>query len=324
MLINYELLKTFLAAAETGSFRKAAEQRFVTISAVSQQIKTLETQMGLGLFERLGRRVTLSDEGAALATALRPAFGQIDDALEGTQHSRRRLAGLLRVGAPRTFGRYWVRPRLAELLKRHPELSLRLELEVPTLLERRLSEGQLDVAILARRPALATTEAQVIAVERFEAVGSRGYLKRWGTPTQLADFQAHRWGVFDPDLAMHGPWWRAWFGPRAPLPARIVAEVPSLDELLALAVAGVCLTVLPSYLTAELVRSGRLERLEPALPAARRKKRSVSNEIYLGWRRGAIASARLNALRAALAGDGTQRRDTRAPHRDRRNLFAVN
>jgi DNA-binding transcriptional LysR family regulator len=301
MLINYELLRTFLSAAAAGSFRQAAAQRFVTISAVSQQIKTLETQMGLLLFARLGRRVALTDEGAALAAALRPAFAHIDDALDGTQRSRRSLAGLIRVGAPRTFGRYWVRPRLARLLKGHPQLSLRLEFEVPSLLERRLSEGHLDVAVLARRPELATTEARVIAVERFEAVAARSYLRRWGKPTQLADFQAHRYGVFDPDLAMHGPWWRAWFGARAPLPAQIVAEVPSLDELLALAVAGVCITVLPAYLTTELVRAGRLERITPALPAARGRARGASNEIYLAWRRGAVASARLTALRAALS-----------------------
>lgn len=299
-MISLELLKTFLVAAEENSFRKAAAARFVTISAVSQQMKALETQLGVPLFERLGRRVRLTPEGERLAASLRPAFAQVDDALAELETGHRAIAGAVRIGAPRAFGRYWLRPRLPALLRDHPDLSVRLTLGVPSLLERRLSEGHLDVAILVHEAELPTIETRRIAEESFLAVASPRYLAQAGTPRTEDEFRALRYGVFDRDLAMHGPWWRAHFGPRSPLPPRIVAEVPDLDELLALAVDGVCVAVLPSYLVEDRIRTGGLVTLAPELPRRGITPDAVKNAIHLAWRRGAALPARVAALREAL------------------------
>jgi DNA-binding transcriptional LysR family regulator len=292
-VISLDLLRTFLVAAEEGSFRKAAAARFVTISAVSQQMKALEAQLRLPLFERLGRRVRLTAEGERLAASLRQAFAQVDDALAELETDHRALAGVVRVGTPRTFGRHWLRPRLAALLAAHPDLSVRVTFGVPSLLERRLSEGHLDAAILVREAELPAIETREIAEESFLAVASPRYLANAGAPRSEDDFRALRYGVFDLDLAMHAPWWRAQFGPRSPLPERIVAEIPDLEELLALAASGVCVTVLPSYLVDDRVRAGDLVVL-----AARR--REVKNAIHLAWRRGAVLAARVKALHEAL------------------------
>ena len=302
MAINYELLKTFVAAATAGSFRQAAATRFVTVSAISQQIKTLETQLGLPLFERLGRGVVLSAEGKALFRTLQPAFAQIDAALRDAGEERTAVAGLVRLGSPRAFGEYWLRPRLMPLLEQRPELSLRLEFGVPTVLERRLAEGELDLAVLGRAPRLSGLQAQRIASERFEAVASAKYLKRWGQPRSVSEFREHRYAIFDPDLAMHAPWWQAWFGERAALPAHIVAEVASLTELAALAQSGICLCVLPSYLTEPVVSRGQLQVIEPVRAAAARKKarERATNELFLAWPRGVSDSARVRAVREIL------------------------
>ncbi|MBL8715209.1 MAG: LysR family transcriptional regulator, partial [Myxococcales bacterium] len=59
-MANLEFLRTFLLAADTGTFRRAATARSVTVSAISQQIKTLEAQLDVPLFERVGRRAQLT------------------------------------------------------------------------------------------------------------------------------------------------------------------------------------------------------------------------------------------------------------------------
>jgi DNA-binding transcriptional LysR family regulator len=101
---------------------------------------------------------------------------------------------------------------------------------------------------------------------------------------------------------MHAPWWRAHFGESAPTPDHVVAEAPSLDELLAWTTSGRCACVLPSYWVEREVRKKALVVLEPSLGGRprRRSGQTATNTIYLAWRRGAVPSARVRALRDAL------------------------
>src|SRR5689334_12220911 len=113
MSMNLELLRTFVDAASAPSLGAAAERRHVTKSAVSQQLKTLEAQLGLRLFERTGRHVRPTETARALADTLRRAFALVDDALEAATETEAAVRGTLRIGAPRPFARVWLRPRLA-------------------------------------------------------------------------------------------------------------------------------------------------------------------------------------------------------------------
>lgn len=299
MAINLELLRTFLTAVEAGTFRAAAARRFVTISAVSQQIRTLESQLGVALFQRLGRRVQLTADGQRFAEALRPSLAAIDDAVAELERGQRDLAGWIRIGGPRSFSRHWLSPRLHRLMARHPGLALQQQFDVPSALERSLSEGGLDLALLVRAPRLPAIDSAVVAHERFVAVAAPGLLADAGAPRELADFRRLPFAIFDRDLAMHQPWWHSRFGAAAGGVERVVAEVPNLEELVALARAGLCACVLPSYLVQAELRARTLVTLEP-----RRRKGApapvADNAIHLAWRRGAVASARVRAVQQAL------------------------
>jgi len=301
-VISLELLKTFLDAAAHESFRRAALARFVTISAVSQQMKLLESQLGVALFDRLGRRVKLTSEGRSLAAALRPAFAQIEDAIAQLDLDQGAVSGLLRIGTARAFGEYWVRPRLLALFETHPQLRMQMCFDVPSVLEERLAEGRLDAVLLVRPAQLSTTETLAVAKETFVAVAAPSLLRRTGTPRDEAAFRALPFAIFDPDLAMHAPWWRAHFGESAPTPDHVVAEAPSLDELLAWTTAGRCACVLPSYWVEREVRKEALVVLEPSIRGRPRQRsgQTVTNTIYLAWRHGTVSSARVRALRDAL------------------------
>ena len=301
-MLNYELLRTFLAAGTAPTFTAAAAGRHISISAVSQQIRALEVQLGVPLFERAGRRVRLTPAGQGLVAALRPAFVQIEAALAATLADHAVVRGPVAIGAPRSFGRVWLHPRLAPLLRAHPELAVRIEFDVPSALERRLVDGALDLVVLAQPAELAGVATQAIASETFVAVASPAYLRAHGAPRTRAEFQRHRFLVFDRDAAMHGPWWRAAFGGRGELPATIVGEVASLEEMQALAEEGVAIAVLPDYLVAPALTAGRLVVLAP--DGGARRPRPARNTLFLGWRTSAITTARLRATREALLAPG--------------------
>ncbi|HZH76435.1 MAG TPA: LysR family transcriptional regulator [Archangium sp.] len=299
-LISYDLLRTFMAAAQAGTFAAAARNEHLSVSAISQKVRALEAQLGMPLFERLGRRVRLLPAGAALLGTLQTEFARIDEALAAMREDFTQLRGRVTVGSPRTFGRHWLTPRLATLLATHEALRVDVEFDVPSVLERRLVEGALDLAILVRPAELAGVKALPLAREVFVAVGAPAAVKRWGRPRTLEEFQARRWAVFDPDLPMLTPWWRASFGTKAVLPEHIVCHVASLEELLALAEAGVALTVLPDYLVRPSVEAGRVLVLEPA-PGQHSRQRAAGNTLFLSWRDGTVESARLRTVRQALS-----------------------
>jgi DNA-binding transcriptional LysR family regulator len=295
--INYELLRTFVEAGSAATFASAAARRHVTPSAVSQQIRTLETQLGLALFQRLGRRARLTDGGRALLASLQGHLGAVEQALAEARAEPGVIRGSLRIGAPGPFARVWLRPRLVALMRAYPELTIDVSFDVPSVLARELVAGHYDVCILASDPGHPALDLAPLHVEEFVAVASKDYLR--GTPPRprtAAEFRRNRFLVFDRDEAMHSPWWRASFGRREPLPERIAARVASLDELAALCEAGLGITVLPTYFVAAAVKAGRLV----ALPAPR-TARAPRNQIYLAWRRGTPPTARFTAVKAALS-----------------------
>ena len=292
--LNLERLQTFVVAAQAATFAEAARQRGVSVSAVSQQVRGLEAQLGERLFERVGRRVRLTAEGRALLDAAARHLGELDEAVRRLSRARTEVEGLVSVGSPRTFGEAWLVPRLPPLLAAHPGLTIKVDLQVPSVLERRLAEGALDLAILVRPTEQAGLVGRVLAQERFVAVAAPRLIAKWGPAVSEAMLAELRWLIFDRDRPMHEWWWRATFGHRAP-PTAVVAEVPSLEVLAGLAEQAVGPVVLPDYLVAPQLAGGRLA-VVPVAP-----RRPAVNSLFLAWRRSVVETARLVAVKAALS-----------------------
>lgn len=297
--VNLELLRTFVVASTSPTFAEAARARGVSVSAISQQVKALEGQVGLLLFERIGRRVRLTPEGKRLAEALQVHLAGVADALDEATGAGTRLAGVVTLGGPRTFGAHFVTPRLVSLLRRTPGLRVDQQFDVPSVLERRLLEGQLDFAILARPADALGLEVAALAMETFLAVAAPALLARLPRGRDEAALRTWPWLVFDRDLPMHGPWWSASFGRQAPMPQTVVAAVAGLESLQQLAEAGLGAVVLPDYLVAPALKSGRLVVVTPASSGPRRP-RPATNTLFLAWRRGAPVTARADAVRRSL------------------------
>lgn len=122
-----QTLPAFRAVAKSQNLRAAAETLHLTHSAVSQQIRGLEEQLGFTLFDRRGRRVVLNAAGQALLRSVEPALAQLDEGVQAAAAAASGAAQRLRVTMLPSFANRWLLPRMARWRERHPELALEID-----------------------------------------------------------------------------------------------------------------------------------------------------------------------------------------------------
>ncbi|WP_439125791.1 MAG: LysR substrate-binding domain-containing protein [Pseudomonas rhizophila] len=143
-------LRYFSTLAETLSFTRAAEKSHVTQSTLSHQIKQLEDELGILLFERIGKKVVITEAGDALLTELQPALRQIDKAIKGLQASPGSVSGELRIGATHTFNSQLVPQCVALFHERFPDTKIFVQELSQALIVQQLEASNLDLGIAYR------------------------------------------------------------------------------------------------------------------------------------------------------------------------------
>lgn len=147
--MNLRDLKYFIALAETRHFGQAAARSFVSQPTLSGQIKKLEDELGVALFERTRKSVTLTAVGEALLSYARRAVEEAEALVQLARAGRDPLAGPLRLGAIPTLSPYLMPIVLAPLKRAHPRLKLVLTEELTEHLLERLHRHELDAALIA-------------------------------------------------------------------------------------------------------------------------------------------------------------------------------
>lgn len=155
-------LRVFEAAASTGSYSRAGELMGMTQSAVSQQIRQLEDEVGQRLFDTQARPIRLTDAGAELLRHARVILAQISVAEDALGTLDGQVRGLLHLGVV-SPGQYFVPRLLADFRQRHPDLRLKLSQGRRDALLALLAERQLDLLVGGYPPAEAEVEAEVFA-----------------------------------------------------------------------------------------------------------------------------------------------------------------
>ena len=122
--VTLKSIQAFEAAARLSSFSLAADELFVTPSAVSHQIKLLEEQLSVRLFHRMHRTVILTDSGRRYAEEIGAAFARIDKATRDI--GRVAKSDILTLHSTPSFATQWLMPRLARFSALHPDIDLRL------------------------------------------------------------------------------------------------------------------------------------------------------------------------------------------------------
>jgi LysR family hydrogen peroxide-inducible transcriptional activator len=142
-------LECVVAVADARHFGRAARACAVTQPALSAQIRALEDALGVQLFERSRRGVTITRAGMEVVARARAALRALDDLLEAAQATREPLSGPLHLGVIPTIAPYLLPRWLPEVRRRHPHLALYLHEERTDDLVRELREGRLDALLLA-------------------------------------------------------------------------------------------------------------------------------------------------------------------------------
>jgi LysR family transcriptional regulator, glycine cleavage system transcriptional activator len=124
------------------NFTHAADEMHVTHGAVSQRIKRLEEHLGMSLFRRSGRRMLLTDEGHRLLERVRTAISEIAEGVEAIRSSNRDR--ILTISMVPGFATYWLMPRLAEFIERHPDIEVNIR---PTMSLTDFTRDEVDMAV---------------------------------------------------------------------------------------------------------------------------------------------------------------------------------
>src|SRR6516162_8601984 len=147
MNMNLNHLAIFHAVAQAGSMTRGAERLDISQPAVSKQVQDLERAMGVHLFDRIGRRVQLSQAGDILADYARRLFALAREAEEAMADVRAVGRGKLVIGASTTIGTCLLPGVVAEFWRRHPGVELIVEIANTEQVHRRLAGHELDVGL---------------------------------------------------------------------------------------------------------------------------------------------------------------------------------
>lgn len=163
-------LQTFAAAAELGSFTRAAKQSEMTQGAVSQQVAALERELSVRLFQRSGRRVELTEAGQRMYEYARQILDLVDKARQELSKRAPDVRGTLRIAAS-TVPAEWLLPDLlAEFRQRHSQVSESMSVTDSSGATRAVEQGDADVGFVGELPHAAQLTARAIASDELVLV----------------------------------------------------------------------------------------------------------------------------------------------------------
>jgi DNA-binding transcriptional LysR family regulator len=183
-------LDTVVAVARLGGFRAAAIELGVSPTSVSNAVAGLEARLGVRLFNRTTRSVSLSEAGEQFIAAVGPALSDIHGAMEATKSQRGRPVGTLRLNCPVEAARQILVPVVLKFQRRYPDVGVDIVTEAQLI---DIVAKGFDAGIRTRD----TVPGDMIAVPfgpelRFVVVGSPAYLRDHPAPAKPGDLTAHR------------------------------------------------------------------------------------------------------------------------------------
>lgn len=257
--LDWDKLKTFHAAAETGSLTAAANKLNISQSAVSRQISSLEDRLTSPLFHRHARGLTLTEQGHILYRASQDMAAAAALAQTSVRDSRNKPQGLLRVSSPISLGSNWLTSVLSEFLAAYPEISVQLILEDE---EHDLSSFEVDCALRPWPSTQGDVIERNIGTISQSIYASDTYLAKYGAPTSIEDLDNHKIVAFGSLIPprLHSSNWVLSLGRPEHSPRKPVLQVNNLHGIMRAAEAGIGIVGIPDYM---VTMSRRLVRVLP-------------------------------------------------------------
>jgi LysR family glycine cleavage system transcriptional activator len=248
-----QTLAAFRAAAKLQNLRAAAEELNLTHSAVSQQIRVLEEQLGFPLFRRHGRRIMLSPAGQSLLEGVEHAMAHLDDAVLRAMAAHGSLELTLRLTTLPSFAQRWLMPRMGRWRERHPDIAIDLHTSAQVV---DLHREGFHAAIRQGQGPWAGLDNEPLADSPFVVVGTPA------TGLRLRD--APESALADEPLLGDVDWWQHWFFAGG-IRKRIVPVAAFNDAGLMLQAAeqGLGIALARELLAADALAERRLVKLSP-------------------------------------------------------------
>ncbi|WP_329056092.1 LysR family transcriptional regulator [Amycolatopsis sp. NBC_01488] len=294
-MIEVGALRALRSVAALGTLARAAEELGFTASAVSQQIKRLERQVGVPVLAPAGRGVVLTPAGQAIADSAPDVFQALERCAEAAQSvSEGAPRGTLRVVAFSTAIRGLLAPVLRGLSVRCPDLRVQITEQDPAEALRGVDAGTADLALVHDADGLPAAQPpsltrRLVHTDVGDVVLSRAHpLASAAEPLGRLDLAGHAWVTSPPGTVCH-QWFR-----------RLLADAPEEPDVRHL---------VDDFATQlSLVASGEVIALIPRLARpplgddliARPLRRQPKREVHAAWRRSADASPAIRALLAEL------------------------
>ena len=191
------------AVTDTGNFARAAEMLGLTPSAVSRAVARLEARVGVRLFDRNPRGVSLTEEGRRFHTQVMPLLAGLDEAAAEAAGAAAVMRGRLRVSVDPWFARMVLAPKLQQFLARYPLLSV----DFSTSNYREEMMAGMDVAVRFGPPDASSLIVRKLLETRVLTVAAPAYLEKHGEPQSPYDLVHHETILFrDPQTGLPFGW----------------------------------------------------------------------------------------------------------------------
>ena len=279
-------LRVFRAVVREGGVTPAARRLHRVQSNVTTRIRQLEDRLGVTLFERVGRRMQLTQAGEVLLTYADRMLALADEAVNAVRDDRPR--GVFRLGSMESTAAVRLPEPLADFSRQHPDVTLELRTGNPTVLSEALLAGGIEAALIAEPVARSRFDCVVAFEEEPVIVTRAGH-----PPIDSPDGTPETILVFEHGCP-HRQRLEAWYRTRETVPARTI-ELGSYHAMLGCVLAGMGAALLPESVLNTFPESKRLQihRLPPG---------EDSIKTLLVWRSGQ-ATPNVRALAGILGQD---------------------
>lgn len=252
-------MRVFVRSASAGSLSAAARHLGMSPAMAAKHVNALEARLGVKLFHRTTRRLSLTEAGSNYLEACQRILPEIDEAEAVAASQRVKATGLLRMNVPLSFGERFVAPLIPAFSHRHPEVKVELGLSDAQV---DLLAGSWDLAIRIGRLSDSNLQARRLGDSAMLVCAAPSYLDQRGVPRRVAELTQHNCLSYTLSPMQDARTWA--FGPdgeiRVPISGDLLAN--NGNALLAAAVGGQGIIYQPHFIVGEALDAGRLVALE--------------------------------------------------------------
>lgn len=269
-------ITAFVAAAQTGSFTGAASRLGITKSAVGKSVTRLEEHLGVTLFLRTTRRLTLTSEGEHYLQQCQIALTILEQANYQIQEHQSVLTGKLRIDLPSAFGRKCIMPILMTLMDKQPQLKMSVSFSERYI---DMHEESVDLVVrIGNLPDSANIVARQLTTQKLVLCASPLYLQKYGIPKEIEALSTHRCIV---GFRQETPFY--WmlkegdsFQQYTPTP---FYELADGDAMLEAVLQGNGIAQLPLWMIGDKLKEGKLQKVLP-------NTEGYQSPIHIMWPKG--------------------------------------